>query len=81
MGKFVRVADIRRDTVAVLPCIVAEHILILRVSRTKHCDLYRILAHLIHHIIDQVKSLLVCQTGYNSDQHHMAVLIQSQFFL
>ena len=60
---------------------MTEHVLILRISCSKYRDLYCILTHLIHHIINQVKSFLICQTGNDSDQHYMIVFIQSKFFL
>ena len=60
---------------------MTEHVLVLRVSCSQYHNLYRILAELVHHIINQVKSFLVCQTGYNTDHHHMGILIQPKFFL
>ena len=45
---------------------MAEHILIPLFPRSQHHDLNRILTEFIHHIGDQVKTFLVCQSGHNT---------------
>ena len=65
----------------IFPVKMTEHILIAFVTGSECHDLHCILTQLIHHISDQVKSLLVCQTGYDSDHHGFRVLFQSQILL
>ena len=58
-----------------------EHILILLCAGAKNYDLNLIPAQLIHHICDQIKALLVCQTGYNTNHHLLGILCKSQLSL
>ena len=58
-----------------------EHVFILLLSGSQRHDLDRILAQLVHHIGYQVKSLLICQSGYNAYHHHLIILLQPQFLL
>ena len=60
---------------------MAKHVLVLFFSRSKHDKLDILLAHLIHHIGDQVETFLVCQTGYDTDHKLSVIFLQSQFFL
>ena len=60
---------------------MTEHILITFLTGTKRNDLYRILTQFIHDISNQIKSLLVCQTGYNADHHSFRILLKSKIFL
>ena len=39
--------------------------------------LYGILAHLIHHIADEVEALLIGQTGYDTDHHRLRIDLES----
>ena len=41
---------------------MSEHILVLLFTCTKNHQLYLILAKLIHHICDQIKPFLICQS-------------------
>ena len=61
----------------ILPVKVTEHILITLITCTKCHDLYGILAKLIHNIGDQVKSLLVCQTGNDTDHHGLRIFLKA----
>ena len=65
----------------VFPVKVAEHILITFLTGTKNNDLNCILAQLIHDVSDQVKSFLVCKTGYDTDHHGLRILLKSKIFL
>ena len=38
-------------------------------------------AELIHHIINQIKSLLIGQSGHNTEHHHLRILVQSKLLL
>ena len=60
---------------------MAEHIFVFHIPGSQYNNLYRILAQFIHHIVHQIKSLLVCKAGYHTDQHDVGVLIQAQFLL
>ena len=58
-----------------------EHILVLILAGPKYDKLNRVLAHLVHHIGDQVESLLIRQTGDNANQHGLVVYSKSQLLL
>ena len=58
-----------------------EHIFVLFISCSKRHDLDRILAKFIHHIGDQVKALLICEPGHDSQHHDVMILLQVQFLL
>ena len=60
---------------------MAEHILILFFSCTKRYDLYCILTQFIHYICNKIKSLLICQSGYDTDHHSFMILFQTKFLL
>ena len=60
---------------------MAEHVFISLITGSQCHNLNCILAELIHHISDQVKSLLICKTGNDSDHHYFRILLQSQFSL
>ena len=81
MGQLIGIVNVRGNLSGVLPRKMAEHVLILWISCSQYHDLHRVLAELVHHIINQVKPLLVCQTGYNTDHHHMGILIQLKLLL
>ena len=61
----------------IFPVKVTEHILIALISCAKSYNLYTILTKLVHDISDQVKSLLICQTGNNTDHHSLRILLKS----
>ena len=60
---------------------MAEHVFILLIAGSEYGKLNRILTELIHHIRDQVKTLLVCQSGNDTDQHGLRVNIQPEIGL
>ena len=60
---------------------MAEHILIFCFPGSQYYNLYCILAELIHHIINQIKSLLIGQSGHNTEHHHLRILVQSKLLL
>ena len=51
-----------------------EHIFITFLTGSQNNKLNIILAKFIHYIGNQVKPLLVCQTGYNAYHHFLFVL-------
>ena len=81
MGNRLRIINICRYFTLIFPCKVAEHIFVTLFSCSKSHDLNRILTELIHHIRNQIKSLLVSQTGYDTDHHGLLILIQSKCLL
>ena len=60
---------------------VTEHILIPLLAGSQNHDLQIQLAHLIHHIGNQVKALLIRQAGHNADHELSVVLFKAQFSL
>ena len=72
----VGIINLRRNPVLILPCIVAEHVLVALVSGPQHHQLHVLAAQLIHHALDQVQSLLVRQAGHKA--HHELLLVHRQ---
>ena len=60
---------------------MAEHILIPLLAGAQNHQLDRVTAQIFHHILDQVKALLVCQPGHDADHHPALVLLQTQLSL
>ena len=60
---------------------MTEHILILLLTCSKRNNLNCILTQFIHHTGDQIKSLLICQSGYDTDHQLLMVLCKSKLFL
>ena len=56
---------------------MTEHVLVSLSSGTEYDDLNRILAKFIHHTVDQVKALLVSQSGYDTDHHRLRIDLES----
>ena len=81
MRHIFRIINISGNTIIVLPVIVAEHIFIPFISGSQHNQLYIFRTDLIHHTLYQVKSLLVGQTGDDTDHELFLVLRQSQLRL
>ena len=81
MAHRLRVIDVGRNLALILPGEMTEHILVAFFSRSKDHKLQILLAHLIHHVRDQVETLLISKTGYDADQELPLVLIQSEFLL
>ena len=81
MGQFIRIINIGRYFACILPCIVTEHILVTFLAGTQYHNLHFILADLIQHTFDQVKSFLVCQSGYNTDHHYIRIFAQTKLSL
>ena len=60
---------------------MTEHILITFLTGAQYHELDIILTQFIHHISDQIQTLLVCQSGYQTDHHLLIIYAKSQFFL
>ena len=60
---------------------MTEHVLIFRITGSENDELNGILADLVHHVSDQVETLLVGQAGYNSDHHYLRINFESKLFL
>ena len=60
---------------------MAEHVLVALLAGSKDHKLYGILAHLIHHIADEVEALLIGQTGYDTNHHGLWIFLKSKVFL
>ena len=61
--------------------IITEHIFISAVTGSKNDELDTITTDIIHNAINQIKSLLVCQSGYNTDHKLLIILWESTFLL
>ena len=62
----------------VLPVIMTEHVLILLIAGSENHQLHIITADLIHHTLDQIKTLLIGQTGNNADHKLLIILPEVQ---
>ena len=60
---------------------MTEHILVTLFSCSQNHQLNIQLTELIHHVGDEVKALLVCQTGNHADHKLLVVLLKTQLFL
>ena len=65
----------------IFPVKVTEHILITFITGSKNYKLDSILAKLIHHICDQIKPFLICQSWYNTYHHRLRIFLQSKISL
>ena len=81
MGHRLRIINVGRHLARILPCKMAKHIFIFFLTSAEHNKLQIVLAHLIHHIGDQIKSFLVGQTRNNTNHESGIVLLQSEFSL
>ena len=76
------IADICRNPPRIFLCKIAEHIFISLLSGSKYYDLDTLVPKdLIHHVIHQIKALLICQTWNHSDQEFIICLLQTDLFL
>ena len=60
---------------------MTEHVFILLFTGAQHHELDIILTQFIHNIGNQVKALLIGQTGYDTDDQCLIILIQSEISL
>ena len=60
---------------------MAEHIFIAQIPGTDNDKLRKIVCNIIHHIVDQIKSLLVRQTGNQANHILLLVFDKAQFLL
>ena len=60
---------------------MAEHIFVFFFTGSQNYQLDSILTKFIHHISDQIKSFLICQTRYYTQHHRFRIDFQPQFFL
>ncbi len=81
MGHGLGVENICGHFALVFPGKMAEHILIPLLPGSQHYKLHRILAQLIHHISDEIKTFLVCKAGNNSNHHLLGIHLQPEFLL
>ena len=65
----------------IFPVKVTEHVFIALVPCSKHDNLHCILAQFVHNIGDQVKSLLVSQTGNDADKHCFRIFVKPEISL
>ena len=65
----------------IFPLEVTEQIFITLLTGTENYKLCILGTDLLDHIIDQVKALLICQSGNNTDHKCLVILIQSQLLL
>jgi len=81
MRHLIGIIDAGCHFISVFPCEMTEHILITLLAGSQHHNLYRILTKLIHNTVNQVKSLLIRQSGYNTDHHGFLILRKSKLLL
>ena len=81
VGKCIGVENIGGNLVRILPVKVAEHILIALLTGTQYDKLNIIPAQFIHHICNQIQSLLVGQSGDQTDHHLLVILAQAKLLL
>ena len=58
-----------------------EHILVFLFTGSKYHNLIILLAHLFHHIINEVHALLIRQSGYDSYHKRIFLLWQAELLL
>ena len=81
MGHGLGIEDIRGNLSRIFPGKMPEHILIFLIACAQDHKLNILLAHLFHHVGDQVKALLIRQAGYNSDHELLIVLFKTRLLL
>ena len=81
MGQCIRIINVGRHLVSILPVEMTEHILITFLTGAQYHELDIILTQFIHYISDQIQTLLVCQSGYQTDHHLLIIYAKSKLFL
>ena len=81
MADFIGIINLRGDLIMVLPVIVTEHVLVLLIAGTEYHELDIILAELIHDALDEVETLLVGETGYDTDHHLARIHVHAELLL
>ena len=65
----------------IFPLEVTEQVLITLLTGSKNNKLCILGTDLLDHIIDQIKALLICQSGNNTDHECLVILIKTQLLL
>ena len=65
----------------IFPVKMTEHIFITFITGSKNYKLDCILTKFIHNICDQIKTFLICQTGYDTNHHGFWIFLKSKVFL
>ena len=60
---------------------MTEHIFVTFLTGAQYHELDIILTQFIHDISDQIQTLLVCQSGYQTDHHLLIIYAKSKLFL
>ena len=82
MRKVFRITDICRYAARIFLRKETEHIFITLLSGSQYHDLDPIIPKdFIHHIVHQIKTFLICQTGNHTDQEFVRIFLQACFFL
>ena len=82
MGKLLGIENVGGELVGIFPVELAEHVLIALFTGSQNDHLDRILReHLLQNIGNQVKALLIRQSGYNTNHHLLVIHGQTEFFL
>ena len=61
--------------------IILEHVLVLAVTGSEDDELYSVTAYIVHDPVNQIKTLLVCESGYDSYYKLILILRKSTFLL
>ena len=81
MRPLIGIINIRRYAVRIFPCIVTEQVLILLFTGSENNKLGILRTNFFNYIINQIKALLICQTGDNTNHKLSVILCQPQFLL
>ena len=81
VGSLVGVHDVGADAALVIIFIITERVFVFLIARTDDDHLRVIVHNAVHDLIDEVKTLLVGETGDNADHELIDVSFQTQFAL
>ena len=73
MCHIVRIVNLRRKLVVVLPVVVAEQVLVALLSRAENHKLEIFLTKLLDDALNQIETLLVCESGHNAEHKLLVV--------
>ena len=81
MGNVLGIINLCRHSIWILPSKVAEHIFILCITCAQNHQLNIISTDFIHHVLNEIKPLLACQSRHNAQHKLSFILVKAQFLL
>ena len=81
MRTLIGIVNVRRYTVRIFPCKMAEQIFILFFSGTNYHKLCIFCTDFFDYIVNQIKALLVSQSRHNTNHKLLIILWKTKFFL